>query len=125
MHIYPFFDQNGKLWKMSSWKWENNIKTLNRLNDGHTQEISICYTLSNVNTPVIDTAFVNGADNKLYFFGEIITIFYESNKILLREIPKNKKTLSRREKQNFALKKEKHWYCGKMKSILIKTMLTF
>lgn len=122
MHIYPFFDQNGELVEKCPLEnlEENNIKTLNRLNDGHTQEISICYTLSNVNTPVIDTAFVNGADNKLYFFiGDNYYIFDESNKILLREIPKNKKTLSRREKQNFALKIGKTLdNFGKMKSIL-------
>lgn len=124
VHVYPFFDQNGELQESCPINTNdieaNKITTLNNLNVGGNQEISMCYTLSGVNAPIIDTAFVNDTDKKLYFFiGDNFYVYDESNKILLREIPPNKKTLSRREKQKFDIKVGKTLDTfGKMKSML-------
>ena len=124
LHVYPFFDQEGELQQVCPIDTNviepGKITNLNRLNEGHQQEVSLCYTLSGVDAPMIDTAFVNGDDNKLYFFiGDNYYIFDESNKILLREIPKEKKTLSRAQKKKFDIKIGRTLdKFGKMKSML-------
>jgi len=129
LHVYPFYDQNGDLKETcpinTTEVGEENVTKLNRLNEGHSQEVSVCYTLSGIDAPMIDTAFVYGKDNKLYFFiGDNFYKYDESNKLLVREIPKGKKTLSRNEKMKFDIKAGKTIdIFGKMKSTLNRNNL--
>lgn len=126
VHVYPFYDQSGELQEScpinTNIVEEDKITKLNNLNAGHPQEISMCYTLDGFESPMVDTAFVYGKDKSLYFFiGDNFYIYDESNKILRRDVPKNKRTLSRVEKQAFDIKVGKTLdKFGKMKSTLNK-----
>jgi hypothetical protein len=119
LNVFPFFDQNGDLQQTCPITDERKV-VVNGLNEGNSQEVDICYTLSDINAPLIDTAFVYGKNNKLYFFkGDNFYIFDESNKILTREIPNDMKTLSRRQKMKYSIKEGKTLSeFGKMKSTL-------